>query len=327
MKKVLGIGNALVDILVRLENDDLLKELSLPKGSMQLIDEYLRLKIIEKIESKTTQQASGGCAANTVHGLANLGIETGFIGKVGTSDLGKFFENDLKNAGIQPHLTYSFNKTGTAIAFISPDSERTFATYLGAAVELSDNELSKVLFSKYDFFHIEGYLLQNHDLIQKAVSIAKENDMKVSIDLASYNVVEENLEFLKSLVRLYVDIVFANEEEAKAFTGLDNPEKALEKISAHSEIAIVKLGKNGSLVKNGDKTYKINPIKTESIDTTGAGDLYAAGFLYGLLKEYPMDKCGDIGSLLAGTVIRNIGAKITVDQWTEIKSRIAEIVQ
>ena len=325
MKKVLGIGNALVDILIRLKDDSLLQEFSLPKGSMQLIDEYLRLKIIERIGSLEIQQASGGCAANTIHGLANLGIKSGFIGKTGTSELGKFFQDDLAKANIEPHLSYSFNKTGTAIAFISPDSERTFATYLGAAVELNPGELSEVLFSKYDYFHIEGYLLQNHDLIQRAVKLARENNMKVSLDLASYNVVEENIEFLKSLIHLYVDIVFANEEEAKAYTSQEDPEKALKEIAKETEIAIVKLGKNGSLVQKDEQIYKIDPIKVNSVDTTGAGDLYAAGFLYGLISEFPLDKCGAIGSLLAGTVIENIGAKITDKQWEIIKSKIASM--
>lgn len=325
MKKVLGIGNALVDILLKLENDQLLSEFKVPKGSMQLIDEYDRLKIFERIDALPTQQASGGCAANTVHGLANLGVETGFIGKVGTSELGKFFQEDLKKSNITPHLSFSVSNTGTAIAFISPDSERTFATYLGAAVELTDKELDATLFSRYDIFHIEGYLLQNHDLIQKAVTIAKENNMKVSIDMASYNVVEDNLEFLKSLVHLYVDIVFANEEEAKAFTGKEDPGEALDEIAKDAEIAIVKLGKNGSLVKFKDKEYTIAPIKANSIDTTGAGDLFASGFLYGLIHDMGMDKCGQIGSLLAGTVIENIGAKINSHQWKNIKAEIAKI--
>ncbi len=325
MKKVLGIGNALVDILARIEDDNVLTEFSLPKGSMQLIDQYLRLKILDRIESIPKEQASGGCAANTVHGLANLGVETGFIGKVGTSQLGKFFEEDLKNVNITPHLSYSHSKTGTAIALISPDSERTFATYLGAAVELSQNEINEVLFSKYDIFHIEGYLLQNHDLIQHSVKLAKDNKMKVSLDLASYNVVEENLEFLKSLVHLYVDIVFANEDESLAFTGFKDSEKALDAIAGESEIAVVKLGKNGSLVKQNGVVYPIKPIQSNSIDTTGAGDLYAAGFLYGLINELTMDKCGAIGSLLAGTVIENIGAKIVPEQWEMIKSKIKEL--
>jgi sugar/nucleoside kinase (ribokinase family) len=325
MKNVLGIGNALVDILLKIDNDEILKDFNLPKGSMQLIDEYDRLKIFEKIGQMPTEQAAGGCAANTVHGLANLGIPCGFIGKVGTSDLGKFFQEDLQKSGIEPHLSYSFNKTGTAIAFISPDSERTFATYLGAAVEMSPDELSSVLFSKYDVFHIEGYLLQNHDLIQRAVKLAKDNDMKVSLDLASYNVVLENLEFLKSLVHLYVDIVFANEEEAKAFTGFDDPKKALTKIAGGSKIAVVKLGKNGSLVQNGKEIVEISPIKVNSIDTTGAGDLYAAGFLYGLINNMGMDKCGAHGSLLAGTVIENIGAKISTSQWENIKLKMKGI--
>ena len=326
MKKVLGIGNALVDMLIRLENDEILNEFLLPKGSMQLIDEYLRLKIFDRIKSVPSQQASGGCAANTIHGLANLGIKTGFIGKVGTSELGKFFQDDLINANIKPHLSYSVTKTGTAIAFISKDSERTFATYLGAAIELNANELDEVLFDQYDYFHIEGYLLQNHDLIQRAVKIAKEKNMKVSLDMASYNVVEDNLEFLKSLVHLYVDIVFANEDEAKAFTGQSDPEKALEIIARDTDIAIVKLGKKGSLVQQEDKIFRIDPIKVNSIDTTGAGDLYAGGFLYGLLNNLSLDRCGAIGSLLAGTVIENIGAKITDQQWEKIKSKIKQII-
>ena len=326
MKKVLGIGNALVDIMTRLESDAMLEEFSLPKGSMQLIDEYLRLKIIQKTDNLKPQHTSGGCAANTIHGLANLGIETGFIGKVGTDELGTFFKEDLVKANINPHLAYSFNKTGTAIAFVSPDSERTFATYLGAAVELNANELENVIFSKYDFFHIEGYLLQNHELITDVARMAKENNLKISLDMASYNVVKENIDYLKSLVKLYVDVVFANEEEAKAFTGKDNPEEALEKIANLCDTAVVKTGKKGSLIQKDCEKFVVEPIVVNAIDTTGAGDLYAAGFIYGLLNNLSLDKCGKIGSLVAGNVIQNIGAKITAEQWVNIKKEIKDIL-
>ena len=168
-----------------------------------------------------------------------------------------------------------------AVALVSPDSERTFATFLGAAVEISASDLKLEDFQGYDYFHIEGYLVQNYDLIETAVKLAKEAGCKVTIDMASYNVVEDNLEFLTRIVKEYVDIVFANEEEAKAFTGKE-PREALDAIAEMTDIAVVKIGSKGSMVKRGDKVYTAGVIKANSIDTTGAGDLYAAGFIYGL---------------------------------------------
>ena len=163
-------------------------------------------------------------------------------------------------------------------------------------------------------------------LILKAIQIAKKLNIKICIDLASYNVVEQNLEFLKDIVANYVDIVFANEEEAKAFTGKE-PEDALNEIATMCEIAIVKTGKRGSLIKFADEIYRIEPIECNCIDTTGAGDSYAAGFIYGLSYGYSLEKCGAIGSLLSGKVIEVIGAKMTESQWEEIKNHISKIAE
>ena len=321
MDKVLGIGNALVDIMTKLPDDSILEKFSLKKGSMQLSERDFAETINKATEQYEKSQSSGGSAANAIHGLASLGAATGYIGKVGNDAFGEFFSNDMKANSIHPIMLKSKTDTGRAIALISPDSERTFATYLGAAVELSENDLNSNQFKDYKYLHIEGYLVFNHALMNKAAQLAKENNMKVSLDMASFNVVESNLEFLKEYVKNYVDIIFANEEESKAFTGKE-PEDALHEIAEQCEIAVVKIGSKGSLVKNNGIVYEIEPFKANSIDTTGAGDLYASGFLFGLVNKLPIEKCGRIGSLCASKVIEVIGSKMKPETWDFIKSNI-----
>lgn len=321
MAKVLGMGNALVDILIQINSDDLLKEYGLPKGSMQLFEKEFVNKMLVYAKNMKQSLSSGGSAANTIHGLANLGVETGFMGKIGRDRTGEFFKKDLEIHKIHPMLFHGNSDTGKAVALISPDSERTFATYLGAAVELCTTDLESEHFKGYDYFHIEGYLVQNHELISTAVEMAKENGLKVSLDLASFNVVDDNLDFLHDLVKHYVDIVFANEDEAKSFTG-KKPEIAVNDLANIVDIAVVKTGKRGSLVKQNSSLHKINIIPAKAIDTTGAGDLYAAGFLYGLTQNIDLKKCGDIGSVLSGKVIEVIGAKMNEERWSIIKSLV-----
>jgi sugar/nucleoside kinase (ribokinase family) len=321
MDKVLGIGNALVDIMTKLPDDSILAKFSLKKGSMQLSERDFAETINKATEQYEKFQSSGGSAANAIHGLASLGAATGYIGKVGNDAFGEFFSNDMKANSINPIMLKSKTDTGRAIALISPDSERTFATYLGAAVELSENDLSAEQFKGYQYLHIEGYLVFNHALMNKAAQLAKENNMKVSLDMASFNVVEANLAFLKEYVRNYVDIIFANEEEAKAYTGKE-PEDALHEIADQCQIAVVKIGSKGSLVKNNGQVYRIEPFKANSIDTTGAGDLYASGFLFGLVNKMPIEKCGRIGSLCASKVIEVIGSKMKSETWEYIKKNI-----
>jgi len=318
MTKVLGMGNALVDIMTKLESEKTLELFSLPKGSMQLVDLKDSDKVNNGTEGFEKTIASGGSAANTIHGLAKLNVETGFIGKVGDDEFGMFFQSDMEKSHITPLLLTSSTATGKAIALITPDSERTFATYLGAAVELSPDDIRPEHFDGYDYFHIEGYLVQNHNLIKKAVELAKEKGLIVTLDMASYNVVEDNLDFLNEILEKYVDIVFANEEEAKAFTGKE-PEEALNGFSELCDISVVKIGKHGSLVKKNGKIYKVGPIEAHSIDTTGAGDSYAAGFIYGLIKGFTLDKCGAAGSILAAKTIEVVGPKMNNKKWAEAR--------
>lgn len=325
MKKVLGIGNALVDIMTILEEEEILQHFNLQKGSMQLVDSDFSAKVIDHTKHLKKELSSGGSAANTIHGLANLGVPASFIGKTGLDSYGRFFADDMTRIGIVPLLFNGKAATGCAIALISPDSERTFATHLGAAIELSAEDLNPELFHGFDYFYIEGYLVQNRELIEMALRIAKQHDVKVCLDLASFNVVEQNLEFLNDIVMNYVDIVFANEEEAKAFTG-KSPEEAVKIIAKMCDIAVVKTGAKGSLIMQGDKLYRIDPIQCECSDTTGAGDAYSAGFIYGLTLGLSLDKCGAIGSLLSGRVIEVIGAKMNESAWNRIKADIATII-
>jgi sugar/nucleoside kinase (ribokinase family) len=321
MKKILGMGNALVDIMIRIDDDTFLNLLELPKGSMQLVDPARSKSVLGKFENHPKSFSAGGSAANTIHGLAMLGVPAGYIGVIGEDELGGSFVKDMINAGVEPHMIHSLQNTGHAIALVTPDSERTFATFLGAAIELTAEHLEGFTFKQYDYLHLEGYLVQNHELVKTALSLAKKNGLTVSLDLASYNVVEENLEFLRDIVGKYVDIVFANEEEAKAFTGKE-PLEALDEIAAMTDIAVVKIGSKGSLVKRGKEMVEIGVITVTPVDTTGAGDLYASGFLYGQSLGLSLKKCGELGALLAGNVIGVIGSKMGAEKWNEIREII-----
>ena len=216
---VLGVGNALVDVISILENDTILDKFNLPRGSMTLVDTELSKKIYDATFSGKSKLATGGSVANTMRSLASLGGNGGYIGKIGNDELGSLFRYDFERKGIRTHLNFSDKDTGCVMGLVSPDSERTMATYLGAAAELTPTDFSTEIFEEYDYLYIEGYLVFNHDLIKAGVEMAKEAGLKIAIDLASFNVVEANLDFLKDLIENYVDIVFANEEEAKSFTG------------------------------------------------------------------------------------------------------------
>ena len=321
MKKILGIGNALVDILVQLSNDEPLHKLELPKGSMQLIDQTTMKRISDATSLLEKHVATGGSASNTSVALARLGCNVGFIGKVGHDELGSFYSDDLTNNNVTPHLLKSDLPSGRCNVLISTDSERTMATYLGAAVTLNADDINIETFKQYDILHIEGYLVQNYDLITRAGQLAKEAGLMVSIDLASYNIVAENINFLQDFVAKYVDIVFANEEEATAFTQLP-AEQAVHSIAQQASLAIVKVGAKGSYIKQGDTLLHIPAEKVKPIDTTGAGDVYAAGFLYGYANNMPIDQCAKIGTLCAAQVIEEIGAKISPERWQKIYNEL-----
>lgn len=327
MDKIIGMGNALVDVLVRIDDDSLLEKLHLPKGSMQLIQEDTLSEIRKYTSGMKIHRSTGGSAGNTVCALAALGANPGFIGKIGQDETGAFFGDTLRQRGVNALLATCDLPSGIASTFISTDGERTFGTYLGAAATLRAEDLSRKMFAGYNYLYIEGYLLQDHDLMLRAVQLAKEEGLQVCLDMASYNVVEAERDFFDQLIVKYVDIVFANESEALAYTG-KAPHEALEEIASKCSIAVVKTGKEGSFVKKGTEVIQLLSCPVDNVlDTTGAGDFYAAGFMYGLTCGYSLEKCVQISTILATAVIQEVGTTLPAKKWDEIKLNIESLLQ
>lgn len=323
---LLGVGNALVDIMISLPDDEPLHQFQLPRGSMTLVDGVRSGDIYRATHAWQKSLTTGGSAANTIHTLASLGGRCGYAGKIGHDELGDVFRGEFATKGVTTHLSYSNSGTGRVMAMVSPDSERTMATYLGAAGELLPEEFPDALMEPYDYLYVEGYLVQDHRLIETILEKGRKKGLRVVIDLSSYNIVTQNRDFLEHLVTDYVDIVFANEEEALAFTGLP-PEEAVTAIGKMCDMAIVKTGKTGSLVCRNNQVTRISALKAHSIDTTGAGDSYAAGFLFGLTQDLPIEKCGQIASLVAARTVEFMGAKIPDAEWPVLLEKVKSITE
>lgn len=319
IRRVIGIGNALTDMLVNLSNDNVLEEYQLVKGSMSLVDSQLQTAISKAVAGCPYSLSLGGSAGNTIRAMARLGCKVGFIGKVGEDTTGEFYEQALRNIGVEPFMLRSEERSGKCVALVSPDGERTFVTHLGAAADLQAEDIDGAIFDDYDCLYIEGYLVQDHDLIRTAIERAKAHGLKVAIDLASFNVVEENRDFLYDIVKRYVDILFANEDEARAFTGESDPYTALNHIGAMCELVVVKIGMRGALIKRSEEVVHVGIMAAaKRVDTTGAGDFYAAGFMYGLSEGMSLRACGTIGAITAGKVIEVVGTTFGEDAWREI---------
>lgn len=326
MKSILGIGNALTDILAVFPDETMLREYHLPPGSMQHVDLETGNRIWDKLKEVGVKYVPGGSAANTITCTSIFGTPSGFIGKIGNDELGHLYRSSLEQSGVKTTLLTGTKGSGRAMCFITgANAERTFADYMGAALELVPEDLKPEFFEGYDYFHIEGYLVQNQDLIRKAVQMAKEAGCIISIDMASYNVVESNEAFFHNLVEKYIDIVFANESEARAYTKKE-PREALDELAEQCRIAIVKVGKDGSMVKAGDEYHFIDPWPAATIDATGAGDTYAAGFLYAHSLGMPLKVCGEVGSIIAAKVVEVIGTKIDIPRWKAAKEEIRRLI-
>ena len=326
MKSILGIGNALLDVLAVLPDDTLLQQLHLPLGSMQHVDMETGDRIWADLKKVGVKYVPGGSAANTITCTSIFGMPSGYIGKIGNDELGSLFRTTMEQYGVQTRMLYGTKSTGRCMVLITgANAERTFANYMGATLEMGPEDLRPEYFEGWDYFHIEGYLVQNQDLIRTAVQMARAAGCIISIDMASYNVVESNAAFLHDLVDSYVDIVFANETEARAFTNKE-PREALDELARSCRIAVVKVGKDGSMVKCGDEYHYIEAWPATPIDATGAGDTYAAGFLYAHSLGMPLKACGEVGSILAAKVVEIVGTKIDVPRWRTAKQEIRELL-
>lgn len=314
--QVMGIGSPLVDILIQVD-EEFMDSIGGDKGGMVLVENATITEILNRSKAPF-EQAPGGSAANTIRGLAKLGLPSGFVGKVGRDGLAEYLEDTFKKNGVTPLLKRGNGETGRVLSMVTPDSQRTMRTYLGASLELGPADISPNEFKNAEIVHVEGYLLFNRDLILAVLKAAKEAGVRVSLDLASFEVVNAAKDILPDILKNYVDIVFANEDEAFAFTGKAEQE-SLDELAKLCELAAVKVGKDGAYLKRGDLVCKVEACEAHVVDTTGAGDLWASGFLYGIIRGFELSRCGYMGSLLASKVIENIGASITEKGWAEIK--------
>lgn len=326
MKRIIGIGNALTDMLVSISGDEVLSQYQLDKGSMSLVDNQFQTDILKAVAGLPHSLSLGGSAGNTIRTMARLGTEVGFIGKVGEDSTGDFYIQALRNVGVEPFILRSEHSSGKCLSLISADGERTLVTHLGAAADLQAEDIDAAVFDGYDALYIEGYLVQDHDLIRTTMAHAKEHGLKVAIDLASFNVVRENREFLHDLVERYVDIIFANEEEAYEFSGRRDAMEALLYIGKMCELTVVKTGIRGALIKRGDEIVEVGIMAAaKRVDTTGAGDFYAAGFLTALSEGLSLRQCGTIGAITAGKVIEVVGTTLSEETWNEIETLIERV--
>ena len=320
---IVGVGSALVDILAR-ENDEFLEKTGAVKGGMKYVDK----EFIERTISNTSQAPTivpGGSACNTAIGVAKLGGQARFVGKSGRDNMGAFFESDLIKNNVDPVLFKSSSPTGRVLSIITPDAQRSMFTFLGASAETLPEEMTKECFSEAALVHIEGYLLFNVDLILAALNAAKAAGALVSLDLASFTVVEESKTLLTTIVKDFVDILIANEDEARAYTGYGNEIQALKSLAQETYIAALKIGKRGSLIAHDGDIFQIEPQGTGmAIDTTGAGDLWAAGFLFGLVNGYSFKQSGELGSACGYEVCQVVGANIPEEGWQRIHKLLEE---
>ncbi|MGD9212328.1 MAG: adenosine kinase, partial [Desulfobacteraceae bacterium] len=306
------------------ENDYFLEKIQKPKGGMIYVEKDFIESTLE-ILSDAPSIVPGGSACNTVVGVGRLGGNARFVGKCGNDKFGKLFQSDLQKQNVEPALFYSDSHTGRVLSIITPDAQRSMLTYLGASAEVSPEEITSQAFQNAGIIHVEGYLISNQLLISEVLKKAKESGAIVSLDLASYNVVEESKEQLEELVDNFVDILIANEDEAYAFTGIKDEIKSIEALAEKAKFAVMKIGARGSYIHYKDQLIKSDGFKIETVvDTTGAGDLWASGFLYGLVTGYSLEKCGKLGNACGAEVCQVVGANIPDQGWDRIRKLLEE---
>lgn len=321
---VIGLGNTIMDLLVEVEEHKLL-EMNFKKGEFHLVDEKKSRELLEKINISQfkIKTVPGGSSANTIRGIAMLGGKVILYGKVGKDRHGETYVQEMKEQGVSPRISQDSSATGNAITFITPDAERTFSVHLGAAIKLQKEDLLEEDIKRGKILHLEGYQIEGptKETVLHAITLAKKNNTLISIDLADPGVIRRNKVFLHDLALNYADIVFVNEIEAKELTGYEEEEAAKE-IGKQDKIVIVKLGKRGSLICENGVITRIAPFPAKVIDTTGAGDCYAAGFLYAFCQGWPLEKAGKLGSLFAAKVVEQTGVVIRNLDGDNLKKEI-----
>lgn len=318
---VVSICNALVDILVTASDKDI-QSLNLNKGIMHLVDDARQQEVIAHFKNTQTTKELGGSSMNAIRTLAALGSRTSFAGTIGHDSYGDLIQSRMKDLGIASHISKVDAHTGLCFILVTPDGERTMNTNLGASclydekiVPAKDIEAAKI-------FHFSGYQWANPTqiaTIKKAMMIAKEAGTLISFDVADPFVCRNSRAEFVSVIEEYADIVFANREEALLLYE-STPEHACNRIADSGAIAVIKLGAEGALIGKGKDRYAIAPVATKVMDTTGAGDMFASGFLYGVTQNKSLEVSGKIAATLASDVISRLGANVSAEGLARAKA-------
>ncbi|PDH30041.1 MAG: adenosine kinase [Puniceicoccaceae bacterium MED-G31] len=322
-QKIIGVGSPIVDTVTQVD-ESFIEQINGAKGGMV----YVETDTIENLLGKAPNEAiksPGGSAGNTLFALARMGNQSAFIGKTGNCENGIFYRKSFQAlGGDSTRFKIGSVPNGQCLSLVTPDGERTMRTHLGAAMTLLPEEISAVDFDGYQHAHIEGYLLFNEALMRSVLIAAKEAGCTISLDLASFEVVQASQAILPQILKDFVDIVFANEEEGHAFTekGGDYSNMALD-LAQYCQVAVVKVGAHGSYVASGSDVQKAEAVVAKQvIDTTGAGDLWAAGFLHGWAQKMELLECAKIGSILGAAVVEQHGSALPQAVWESILHKI-----
>lgn len=319
--ELIGVGSPIVDSLAQVD-EAFVASIQGEKGGMELVDAGTLAALMARLDHLA--EAAGGSAGNTAVAVARLGLPTTFLGKIGNDVGGEFYKDRFEAVGGDgSRFKVGTVPNGRCLSLITPDTERTMRTDLGAAMTLTPEEITVEDFAGCRHAHIEGYILFNRELMYKVLDSAKAAGCTISLDLASFEVVNATEDIIEDILQKYVDVVFANEEEGSALSGLgEDHEGTARKLGSLCQIAALKLGKDGSLIASGGELTRVEPLRVDAIDTTGAGDLWAGGFLYGWLRGKPLGECGQLGSLLGAEVVQVIGATIHDARWAEIRQSV-----
>jgi sugar/nucleoside kinase (ribokinase family) len=319
---VVSVCNALVDILIKANEADLSK-LNLTKGIMHLVDYDRQKKLLDHFGSVPRTVELGGSSMNAIRTLAALGKKAVFAGMVSKDEFGEKIESRLEQLGIDSHLVFgNEDATGSCVILITPDGERTMNTHLGSSRLYDHAAVPMQHIKDARVFHFSGYQWDTDgqkNAIMNAVKTASDHGTMVSFDLADPFVVNRHRDEFLPIIAEFADIVFTNKEESRMLYQ-STPEKAAEEIAKTGAVAVVKLGSEGALIQKGNRQHRIAPVKTSVVDTTAAGDMFAAGFLYGYLGDLDLDTCGKMAATLASDVISRVGATVSNSALESVKN-------
>ena len=321
--KVIGVGSPIVDRLARVP-EVFVASIDGAKGGMELVDHATLAALIGRVDAPILR-APGGSAANTTYALAKMGLPASFLGQIGDDEDGRYYLEAFSAAGgdCARFRRTTDRNTACCLSLVTPDSERTMRTDLGAALLLDPAEIGPGDFAGCAHAHVEGYLLFNRPLTEAVLDAARRAGCTISLDLGSFEVVRAAADVLPALLDEYVDAVFANEDEAREYIGEDKPALALAELGERCGTVAVKLGARGALLRRADETAQVDAVFADQvIDTTGAGDCWAAGFLYGWLHGWPLDACGRLGSVLGAETVRHLGALPPEPSWDGIRAEL-----